>query len=323
VQVDIPALVRDLPMRPLDPDDVTPSTPEARALKEHWLAAAHQRGGIDAAGWDIARGLDDVNRKAVYAVPSYYAKLYGIDRAFNWSGMASLIAPSFVAGMEDSHNAAQLLTRAQHALEQVPLVGESLAQVPAYYAERSTRLEKRLMIMQREIFEDQAVMHEAYLGDGMRGIKELHRTGLIDDHARDAWQVIDAARTTPNPEWIAAANLALLRREQLQLVEDDYDLIRHAASGRLATFGMANVGRNAIPGVEPLSRYKPVRIAKRFGLLLTASDLSKRNVRWDYIVNRVFPRWQELATKQPALVSRMINTDTATRIAREGLRLLR
>lgn len=321
--MDIPELVRALPTRALDPGDPTAATPEARALKEHWLAAAHQRGGIDAASWDITRGLDAANRKAVYAVPAYYAKLYSIDQAFNWSGMASMIAPSFVAGMEDTHDAAQLLTRMQHALDRVPLVGERLARAPAYYAEFSTRLEQRLMSMQRQIFEDQAMMHEAYLGDGMRGVKELHRTGLIDDHARDAWQVIDAARVTRDPGWIAAGNLALLRREQLQLIEDDYDLIRTAASGHLATFGLSNLGRNAIPGVEPMTQYRPLRIAQRFGLLLTASDLSQRDVRWDYIVNRVFPRWQELATTQPAVVSSMINTDTATRMAREGLRLLR
>jgi len=72
--------------------------------------------------------------------------------------------------------------------------------------------------MQKKIFEDQAVMHEAYLAGGVapdRGASPRpdHRHG----HA-EAWRQIDAGRRDPASDTVADGNRTLLFREQHDII---------------------------------------------------------------------------------------------------------
>src|SRR5690606_26217577 len=48
----------------------------------------------------------------------------------------------------------------------------------------------RLMTMQKHIFLDLVPMHEAYLAEGLPGIEEMHRAGILDDGLRAAWHAV-------------------------------------------------------------------------------------------------------------------------------------
>ena len=52
--------------------------------------------------------------------------------------------------------------------------------------------ETTFLTMQRKIFEDQALMHEAYLESGLDAIRALHDAGIIDGGTALAWEQIDS-----------------------------------------------------------------------------------------------------------------------------------
>ncbi len=63
-------------------------------------------------------------------------------------------------------------------------------------------------------------MHMAWVHDGVDGIAELDRAGLLDENARIAWNNIASGGT---PESVFDGNVRLLRREQYQSVGDQWD----------------------------------------------------------------------------------------------------
>src|SRR5207245_10181640 len=107
--------------------------------KSRWLAQALARAGIDTSRWVPAQGAVG-NRETIEAVYSYYANLYLSHDRLKWAGMAALVGPSFYAGFLD--------------IDSVP------GRLLRFY-------ETSFLEMQRKIFEDQSVMHEAYISEGL------------------------------------------------------------------------------------------------------------------------------------------------------------
>jgi uncharacterized protein YukE len=235
---------------------------------------AFENAGIDPDSWDPNAGVDG-NRENIEAVYEYYAQLYRDHPEMLWSGMAALIGPSFYAGFQDLDSFADMTAQANSLLNNPALndlppgvsaddvfehlfppgVESSLRELAAMSTEEIEAefrfYERTFLDMQREIFEDMAPQHEAYITAGMDGIEALRDDGTIDQTTYDAWSKIDRGSRTGNDELIQQGNAALLYREQYWIIRDDYDsMYNRRNTGPAITYLMTAVGEPSVPGAK-------------------------------------------------------------------------
>jgi hypothetical protein len=297
----------------------------ASELRAHWLTQAFKAAGIDQAHWDPARGVD-VNRQTIERVYAYYGRLYLRHARLEWAGMANLIGPSFYAGFQDvgflPDETRRLLIRIGGAvgsgkrwlLREDAVEGRVVGDLGFF--------ETTFLTMQRKIFEDQALMHEAYLGAGMGAIRALREAGIIDEATAQAWEQIDSGESDP----VRAGNRALLFREQYEIIDRFYvEMIRHRPpSGPLFTYALTVAGSPAIPGaltypaVFPftLSASLPRRIRVALRTPLPAGNLAVFANRWQLIERDTLPAYQHLITDESAELRELIERPIAERTRR-------
>jgi len=322
-------------------------------LRDYYLNKALERAGIDGDDWDPSLGLDH-NADTVENVYEYYAELYrdGTDHLW-WSGMAALIGPSFYGGFQDLETFADLFGRgadiAGYASQipgghQIPAAGADLS---AEALEDELRwYQERLMTMQQEIFFDMAPAHEAYNDIGMRGIEAM----LADDpygygpETIAAWQQLDDGRRTGDQNLVAEGNGALLLREQLYIIDDDYTEMRNRPiTGEVTTYLMTAIGSPSVPGAQsypevfPLevdaSQYvgtpRQVTVIPRFytqdlphvgaeGTVSVTLPLPDGNIagfedRWALIETDTLPTYVDLAANHPDQVLDVLDTPVGER----------
>ena len=189
----------------------------ASKLRSHWLERAYESAGIDASHWDPALGVD-ANRQTIGRVYDYYGRLYERHARFEWAGLAKLIGPSFYAGFLDLGFFPDTTRRVLGSFYR--LIGVGRGWTPPGDALRFFEL--TFLTMQRKIFEDQALMHEAYLGRGLGAIHELRAAGMIDEATVRAWEQIDGG----DPSRVQDGNRTLLFREQHDIIERYYAKMR-------------------------------------------------------------------------------------------------
>src|SRR5205085_2118853 len=199
----------------------TPPSSRASALRRRWLDRALESAGIDPAEWQPDRGVD-VNRRTIERVYAYYGVLYLADARLEWAGMANLIGPSFYAGFQDVGLLPDIVRRLVGAARRVlgavakgprrrgaaeePAVGEL-----GYF-------ETTFLTMQRKIFEDQALMHEAYVREGIDAIRALATAAIVDSTTLRAWEQIDRGDASA----VHGGNRVLLYREQHDIIDRFY-----------------------------------------------------------------------------------------------------
>ena len=226
------------------------------------------KAGIDPAAWDPTLGFA-ANEANVYAVYDYYSSLYLSDpEKFWWAGMASMIGPSFVAGMTDLSDAGLITEHHRKARRD----GGHDAGDPRHRSATSPAsplpssqeelefYETRLLLMQKEIFLDMAVAHEAYLDGGMDTIERLYANDpyLAGASAVDAWRRIDRGAATGNTELVAEGNRDLLLREQLNVIDDDYRRMKQRpVTGEAFTYVFTAAGSTVDPRCQRLRRGVP------------------------------------------------------------------
>jgi len=189
---------------------------QASTLRRHWLNCAFRNARIDVSHWDPTRGVD-VNRRTIECVYDYYGRLYLHQARLEWAGMANLIGPSFYAGFRDigflPDQMRRLLADGRHlvtaARRRVGRLFQRDARVEELLAGDLGFFETTFLTMQRKIFEDQALMHEAYLGGGLHAIRALGLAGIIDSATVRAWEQIDDG--DPAPVLALVAGRSLLR----------------------------------------------------------------------------------------------------------------
>jgi hypothetical protein len=297
----------------------------ASELRAYWLARALESAGIDQMHWDPASGVD-VNRRTIERVYAYYARLYLKHARLEWAGMANLIGPSFYAGFQDvgflPDEARRLLSR----------IGGPLGSSKRWLL-RQDVVERRVvgdlgffettfLTMQRKIFEDQALMHEAYVGAGLDAIRALHEAGIIDEATAEAWEQIDSGESDD----VRAGNRELLFREQYEIIDRFYDeMIRHRPpSGPLFTYALTVAGSPAIPGaltypaVFPftLSASLPRRIRVALRTPLPAGNLAVFANRWQLIERDTLPAYRHLIADESAQLRELIERPIAERTRR-------
>jgi hypothetical protein len=325
---------------PLEARPGSPSSPgaapptRASRLRRVWLDRAFRNARIDASHWDTKRGVE-VNRRTIESVYDYYGRLYLDHPLLEWAGMANMIGPSFYAGFLDL---GFLPDRARRLLEGVRRVFRAGRRRVVRVFRRDAVVEELLtgelgffettfLTMQRKIFEDQALMHEAYLGGGLDAIRELGSAGVIDSATVWGWEQIDSG----DPAQVHAGNRTLLHREQHDIIDRFYvDMRRHSPpAGRVFTYLLTLAGTPAVPGAKsypvvfPLVLIAPISRGRRVALRtpLAAGNLALFRNRWTLIEEDTLPVYQRLITVQPAEARALVERPIARRVGR--FRLLR
>lgn len=304
---------------------------------EHWTRQAAQDAGIDYLGWDPDLGAD-ANRENIEAVYEYYADLYLQNPDLQWAGMAAMIGPSFAAGFLDLdmfRDVAQGVEAYGDIVQHAPdrLVEGTLIETAAGMTDAELRFyETTFLEMQREIFQDQASMHAAYEAGGMEEIQRMYESGAMPEATYDAWADIDSG----DPERISDGNVEMLRREQQDIIHDDYqDMMNRPGTGEAMTYMMTLIGEASIPGTQTFAEVNPLTITTETpgtqnipftswdnplqGEIVTTTPLPDGNIadtpqRWDYIQSDTLPAYQDLLANDPGRVEEILRTDVSERI---------
>src|SRR5918996_4773457 len=237
---------------------------------EQWREIAYWRADIDPDEWRPEDGLLE-NDAIVQAVYRYYGDLYLDHPELQWAGMANIVGPMFYAGWQDIYAMRQLTDPGERMEylsrwaglptlpDEVYEAADAVAHLPggflnpAYLAEHLTAeelewYEDRFLMMQREIFDDLAWQHEAFVLGGaplMREIGSRNPSELLPRDV-DAWEDIGSG----DAERIQQGNADLLLREQERVIQDDYDAMRehHGPVGDVFTYGFSAMAENPMPG---------------------------------------------------------------------------
>lgn len=294
----VAALYAQLVRLGVDPD--SPGFPDL--VVAHWTRVAAAEAGFDLADWDPSAGAS-ANREIIEGVYTCYGELYLDHPWMQWAGMAAMIGPSFAAGFFDLDQVRQL-AQGVAAGSQVLPPGVDRAALEAIATMPDAELgsyENRFLSMQREIFVDQAVMHEAYLNGGMEEMERLLEAGVVDDAAYQAWADVEAGRGG-DAQALADGSTALLWREQNQVIADDRQTMRdHPVTGEAFT---------------GISFDDPVQGTVTVETPLPGGSTADRATRWEYVSNDTLPAYQRLVTEHPDQVAQIIGTDVSDRIDR-------
>lgn len=309
-----------------------------------WATQAAEKAGIDLTGWDTSLGANGL-KSTIEDVYTYYGKLYGAHPWMQWAGMANMIGPSFAAGFFDLASYRRFADAVggipdwarpflPPGLKEADILADLSAEDIKFY-------ETTLLDMQKEIFFDQASMHEAYLTEGMDGIWEMHDSGVLGQggeadsaQALNAWYDIDTGLTTNDPDLLQKGNEALLYREQRYIIEDQYqDMKNHLPTGPAVTYFMGALGQPSIPGAQSLGEHNPVVVhydsspdlpgpfpnpipGVKVDITTPFPDgnIADFDTRWDLISNDTLPAYQDLLKNDPERAADIIGSNVSVRI---------
>ncbi|MEV6773309.1 hypothetical protein AB0N05_32215 [Nocardia sp. NPDC051030] len=287
-------------------------------LQGFWQREAFEQAGIDPATWRPELGAE-ANKDNIVKVYQYYGRLFLDHPELQWAGMANMIGPSFAGGFFD-------LDMMQDLTKHMDRMGGGDGPVGTLSAEEVHFYETTLLGMQKNIFNDQAAMHEAYLTGGTAEIDRMFNAGLLDRKADGAWHQINDGYTRNDPALIASGNKDLLWREQWQIIADDYDHMRdRPGTGGLMTWGMTTVGAPSIPGAHtfpeefPKTVDAPGPIPGKFVTPFPDGNISYRDQRWALIERDTLPAYQRLLTESPEQARELVASDFEARMEEQRL----
>lgn len=159
-------------------------------------------------------GLDNVLR--VNAIYEYYQQLYKqMPEKFMWAGMAKVAAAPIYAGMSDLHTwwvNSGWFPRPE----------------PRGFLDPGIQIFIKGLLLggQKNIFTDKAWAHRAYKASGIGALNYLSQD-FPDATNFEAWKLMDEGIFANDPNKIFEANGRLLRREQQEVVQQNYDIIQN------------------------------------------------------------------------------------------------
>lgn len=234
----------------------------AETIRRYQLAA-FTAAGIDPLGWVPSRGAN-ANAANIEAVYTYYGQLYLNNPELEWAGMANMIGPSFAGGFYDLAMLRDLASKVGTVAEKMPPgtlpVDPKLVAAVAKMTDQELRFYETLFLdMQKQIFLDQATANQAYVDQGLNGVKALLDARFIDPKTYSAWVDIDTGKRTGNAVLISKGNEALLYREQRLIINDEYDqMYQRSPTGPAMTYLMTLVGSPSIPGAQAMAAVSPI-----------------------------------------------------------------
>ncbi|GAB2777711.1 hypothetical protein GCM10027020_33990 [Nocardioides salsibiostraticola] len=327
--------------RAVDQGRLDPHSPlYTRFIDDYWDGVALEAAGIEAGTWDVTRGAA-YNSETITAVYEYYGNLFLENPEMTWAGMANLIGPSFAGGFYDLDMVRSWAQSVEGGIDRVPdLPGsvdddlrERLGGLASLSDEDLNYYQTTLLAMQKEIFLDQASMHEAYLLGGTAEIDRMTDAGLLDAGTRNAWRDIDEGQRTGDQELIDRGNKQLLYREQWDIIADDYDRMRdHSPTGDLVTWGITAVGAPSIPEAQGYADVFPEVIdlgdtPRNIGPLLLPStslgevvtplpdgNIANAEQRWNLIEEDTLPAYLDLVHDDPDRLRDLVASDFDERV---------
>jgi hypothetical protein len=285
---------------------------------------AYKEAGIDSSHWDPLLGVE-ANRQTIEKVYDYYGDLYQRDTRLQWAGMANLIGPSFYAGFLD---VGVLPDWERRVLRSLVYLGRRLV-APLRRGVATEGLgfyETTFLRMQRKIFEDQAMMHEAFFGGGLAAVDALGAAGVLDRTTVACWHQIATSQSSE----VQNGNRVLLFREQYDIIDRFYVEMRAYSPplGHLFTWALTAAGKPAIPDARPYAKVFPVTVCVRLGKRslelrtpFPAGNIAIFADRWALIERDTLPAYDQLLARDPGGALRMIAKPVAERAGH--FRLLR
>jgi hypothetical protein len=288
---------------------------DAYQLQDFWFERALQRAGIDRKTWHPSQGVAK-DSKTVQAVYGYYGQLFLQHPYLEWAGMAGMIGPAFYAGFLDLGLVPDAVRGAVLAMR-----GHASRWLPGVVADLGY-FETKFLTMQKKIFEDQATMHEAYLGGGITTIRDFYNAGIIDSATLKAWEQIDKGRIDPSATATTAAavaanavvddvvdgNRALLFREQHDIIDRYYvRMLEHRRPiGPGFTYLLTLIGAPSVPHALSYPRRYPLRVDTRLPqvAISTRTPLADGNLaifadRWKLIEINTLPAYLAVLRDDP------------------------
>lgn len=319
-----------------------PST-YADLLQQMYVTRAAEKAGIDLSTWDVTAGADAVSGHYEKTY-EYYASLYLNDPNFRWAGMAAMIGPSFAAGFEDLELFQSIAKALADKLGPIP---DGVVPFPVNQLDEVSRMtedelrfyQTTFLQMQKDIFYDASMMHEAYLDGGLESIEELRAAGLLGatavqaDDAVRAWREIDTGIRTGDTDLLNAGNERLLYREQYYTISEQYRNMKdHPVTGEAMTYIMGVVGQPSIPGTRTLGQVDdPIHIrvdtmplvpgtqGGDVTINIPRSNIADFDTRWGLIEDDTLPKYIDLVENDPDRVEDILNGSVRDRI--DDLRL--
>lgn len=298
-----------------------PKDPRYKDFLNHfWQREALEAAGIDIDAWDASKGTE-ANAAIIEQVYTYYGQLFLDHPELQWAGMANMIGPSFAGGFYDLGALRDIAQRVQGA----GLPGSPLGGLANLSDAELRFYETTFLSMQKEIFLDQASMHEAYLVGGTAEIDRMQRAGIFDPATGQAWHSIADGVARDDRSLVAAGNTALLHREQWDIIRDDYNKMRsRPGTGEAFTYAATLVGAPSIPGAHTFAQEFPVVaplttpvIHARIGEVVTPlpdGNISIAEDRWKLVETDTLPAYQHLLATDPQGVRDLIASDFGDRI---------
>jgi len=219
------------------------------------------------------------NRAAVFKRNEYvtaaYAEMYLRNPAlYKWAGMAALTSAAVGRGMYMMH----YLKRSR------------MGSMIGLFSREVRDVSYMLGIGNLAVFEDIYWQHLAYERAGIGELERIGRAGKLDQQVLRAWRQIEAGRRANDQELIWEGNRGLLYYEQKEVLQPKvYDgdaALWKALSGWI---------RSPIPGhAETIEVFAP------------RANIGLFEDRWQWIEQRMLPRWKQLSARHPERVERRL-----------------
>jgi hypothetical protein len=319
-------------------------TEYADLLQQMYVARAAEKAGIDLSTWDVSKGAEAVSDHYEKTY-DYYASLYLDNPNFRWAGMAAMIGPSFAAGFEDLELFQDIAKAMKDTLGPIPdsalpFPVSQLDEIAGMSEEELKFYQTTFLQMQKDIFYDASMMHEAYLDGGLESIEELKAAGLLGSdavqaaHAVKAWEDIDEGIRTGDTGLLNNGNEQLLYREQYYTIAEQYRNMKdHPVTGEAMTYIMGVVGQPSIPGTKTLGQVDdPIHVrvdtmplvpgtqGADVTINIPRSNIADFDTRWGLIEDDTLPVYLDLVENDPDRVERILNSSVRGRI--DDLRLI-
>jgi len=304
----------------------------AALLYQMRLVQCTQESGIDLATWDPETTLAQC-KPNMFKSYEYYRQFQINHTELQWAGMGGLVGADFGAGIEDLETGKfvyELPGIAELAKAVIGSVGARYGVAAADFLPSGMRalaanadriapadlawFVRKVLVMQKAIYQDMMTQHITYVREGLSGIREMYSARIIDDRTMEAWQDVASG----DAERIGRGNENLLRREQEYCVGTLWDQCRSYGDGigEVLTYMTTLAGSPSVAGVPALREFRPVEfdvdvqgIGRTHVQLGAPSwDWSIFEDRWTFVTTELLPRYAYQANHDRAALDRQLFT---------------
>lgn len=189
------------------------------------------------------------------SVYDFYGDAYAADDDLQWAAMGRLAGAPVYAALQDLRT----------------------IQASRGFPEQAPWLERKLLVMQQEIFEDLGWQHRAYLTGGIDALRAANRHGRLDAQNLETWEDIASGE----PDRVADGNRELLYREQFDVLQEHYEEWPEKAP--TLSFMTSRTAASPIPEGSSLDEAVPASMKFTPWPRLSVAEIHDFDDRWDWI----------------------------------------